>query len=83
MSDDVWLPARAVTTSDGTSVMYVLRDDGDSRTVLQDSPRLVTVLPNDKIRDERLCAPGGPADCRSLWDLTSGRGRGGAPACPS
>jgi hypothetical protein len=70
MSDEVWLPPLAVSTTSGTLVVYVLRDDGDSRTVLQDAPRQVLVLPDADVEDERLCAPGGALDGRSLWDIT-------------
>lgn len=82
MSDEVWLPPLAVSTTSGTLVVYVLRDDGDSRTVLQDAPRQVLVLLDADVDNERLCAPGGDLDGRSLWDVTKGRGRSGISACP-
>jgi hypothetical protein len=82
MSDEVWLPPHAVATTGGTLVVYVLRDDGDSRTVLQDSPRQVLVLPDADVEDERPCAPGGALDGRSFWDVTKGRGRSAISACP-
>lgn len=82
LNDRVWLPPRAVTTGDGTSVVYVLRDDGDQRTVLSDAPREVLVLDDSDVGEERLCAPGGRVDSRSLWDLAKRRGRGGTVACP-
>lgn len=82
LNDDVWLPPLAVTTVEGATTVYVLRDDGDRRTVLGHSPREVTVLQDTDVTDERLCALRPGADGRSLWDLANGAAESGAPSCP-
>lgn len=82
MSDDIWLPPLAVETAGGTSVVYVLRDDGDSRIVLHNVPRRVAVLRDDEVSGERFCSRAGLTDRRSLWDVSNGSDRGGTPPCP-
>jgi hypothetical protein len=59
MSAEVWLPPQAVATRGGTLVVYVLGDDGDSQTVLQDAPRQVVVLTDVEVEEVQLCAAGG------------------------
>lgn len=82
MSDEPWVPAEVVKTTNGDEIGYVI-DDGEWLTILTARDRTLTRLRSTTVTRRTLCSTEPHSGARTLPDiLTGARSSGTYPMCP-